>query len=218
MIFEDRVDAGRRLAEVLTEYKDKPAVILAIPRGGVVIGNEISKRLNKPLDIIVPRKIGAPGNPELAIGAVAGKNGILLNRSLIAQLGVSESYIENEVFKQRQEIERRESLYRKSENILPVKGKVAIVVDDGLATGFTARAAIFSVKSESPSDVILAVPIAPPETIAVIQGEVDKVVCLHAPELFYAIGQFYFNFEQVSDAQVIETLEEARKRTPKPWK
>lgn len=214
MFFEDRIDAGKRLADALIEYKDEPVIVLGIPRGGVVVADEVSKKLQKPLDVIIPRKLGAPSNPELAIGAIAGNNGVILNQNLIVQLNVTDDYIQEEIRNQRSEIKRREKLYRGAEKDVSLKDRVVVVVDDGLATGFTARAAILSLKSESVAKIILAVPVAPQDTITIIGREVDKLVCLNVPEMFFAIGQFYTDFQQVSDAEVIQLLYEARKRTP----
>lgn len=212
MYFKDRVDAGNQLAEKLTGYRDKNAIVFGIPRGGVVVAEQIAKKLNARLDVVIPRKIGAPGNSELAIGAVAGKSGILLNKKLIDQLEVSDDYIDKAVFAERNEINRREKLYRKGNDGYEVTDKIAILADDGLATGFTAKAAIKDLKSLDPKQIILAVPVAPPETILEIKETVDDVLCLYSPEIFFAIGQFYENFFQVSDEEVIDIMIQARER------
>lgn len=208
MIFRDREDAGRQLAEKLTRFADNP-VIFGIPRGGVVVAAVIAKTLNAPLDIVIPRKIGAPGNPELAIGAVGGHQTILLNDQLISQLGISQEYINMSAYQEREEIKRREILYKKDLKEHDIRGRTAILVDDGLATGFTAKAALIELRDKNPAKIILAVPVAPPETLKSITTFADETICLNAPADFYAIGQFYEQFDQVSDGQVIELMKEA---------
>lgn len=205
MIFNDRIDAGKQLAKRLLHYKDN-AVVVAIPRGGIVTGKQIADELNAELDIVIPRKIGAPGNPELAIGAIAGKEGVLLNMEIINELRVSDEYIKKVILEERKEIERRESSYRQGKRKIRLEGKNCILVDDGLATGFTARAAIAELKTNKPSRIILAIPVAPKQTIKDLEKEVDEIACVHVPDFFFAISQFYYNFEQVSDHEVVSIL------------
>lgn len=205
-MFTDRSDAGQRLAARLLEYTGKNAVVLAIPRGGVVVGVEIASLLSAPLDLIIPRKIGAPGNPELAIGAVAGDGQVTLNEILCRQLDVSEEYIRGVVRRELQEIDRRRRLYLGDRPPIDLRGKIAIVTDDGLATGYTALAAVKAVRHEGPKKLVLAVPVAPFETVERLAAEVDQLVCLETPELFYAVGQFYLDFSQTSDEEVVEML------------
>lgn len=205
MIFKDRIDAGQQLADKLVAYKEN-AIIVAIPRGGVVVAHEIAKKLKVEIDIIIPRKIGAPGNPELAIGAIAGEEGVLLNHKLIQDIGVPNEYLEKTIAEERKELRRRESLYRQGLEKHSFKGKNCILVDDGLATGFTARAAVIELRLAVPAEIVLAVPVAPKQTIKKIAPEVDDVITVSTPDIFYAIGQFYENFTQVTDQEVISLI------------
>lgn len=205
MVFNDRIDAGKQLSRKLSHYRDN-AIVIAIPRGGVVTGKQVADELNLKLDIVIPRKIGAPENSELAIGAIAGEEAVLLNSELINELNVSNNYLENIILQERAEIKRRESLYRQGKDKIKIKDKNCILVDDGLATGFTARAAIAELKANKPSKIILAVPVAPKQTIQSLKNEVDEIVCVHIPDLFFALSQFYYSFEQVTDQEVITIL------------
>lgn len=215
-MFKDRVEAGQRLAWALSDYKGKDAVVLAIPRGGVVVGHQVAEELGAPLDIIVPRKIGAPGNPELAIGAVTQDGSLMLDPRLVEILGVPEGHIEEEARRQMDEIARRMSKYRGERPRPDLEGKIVILVDDGIATGATIRAAITSIRKQRPALLVVAVPVGPPREMENLKGEVDRVVCLMTPEPFYAIGQFYGDFSQTSDEEVNELLRrvEMRKRGP----
>lgn len=209
-MFRDRVDAGRQLARRLeAEYRDSDAVVLAIPRGGVVVGNEVAKALHLQMDLVIPRKIGAPGNPELAIGAVA-PGGAVLNEPLIQELNIPKSYIDQEINRQLAEIDRRRKLYLGDKAPIDLRGKTVIIVDDGLATGYTALAAVHAVKQQQPKKVILAVPVAPTETCENLKKQVDEIVCLETHELFFAVGQFYGVFEQTSDSEVVSILKNYR--------
>ena len=213
--FNDRVDAGKRLASALADFKGKDAIVLAIPRGGVVVGFEIAQALNAPLDVIIPRKVGAPDNPELAIGAMTEDGTIILDENLVNYLGVSEDYIKEESKRQKIEIERRLKMYRKNEPYPNLKGREVIVVDDGIATGSTMKAALASVKNRGAKTVAVAVPVGPPSTIQELKKQADKVICLYTPEYFQAIGQFYKDFEQTTDEEVIQLLKESKHRDPK---
>lgn len=204
--FSDRSEAGRRLAQRLLKYKGKDAVVLAIPRGGVVVAVEVASALEAPLDVVIPRKIGAPENPELAIGAVGPGGEVVINEAVRSELGVPDSYIAAEVQRQLAEIDRRERLYLGDRQPFPIEGKIAILVDDGLATGYTAIAAARSVRARNPQKIALAVPVAPPDTCERLSKEVDEIICLETPELFFAVGQFYADFTQVSDVEVVEIL------------
>jgi len=204
--FKHRKEAGKRLAEKLLEYRGKPTIVFAIPRGGVVTAYEIAKVLEVPLDIIIPRKIGAPGNKELAIGAVTEDGTTILNTHLVNMLGISDAYIELEKAKQIQEIQRRVKTYRGENLPKDFAGKIVILVDDGIATGATVRAAIHSLIKGNPSLIIVAIPVGPPDTIQELKREVDKLICLTADESFFAIGQFYEDFSQVPDKDVIDLL------------
>ncbi|HCG98466.1 MAG TPA: phosphoribosyltransferase [Actinobacteria bacterium] len=209
-MFKDRIDAGKTLAMRLLEYKDTDAVVFAIPRGGVVVGYEVARALNLKLDVVIPRKIGAPGNPELAIGAVVTRDHPMINQTLVSQLNISASYIEQEIDNQLQEIERRRQLYLGGRPPHGVQGQVILLVDDGLATGYTALAAIRAVKQENPGKLVLAVPVAPRDTYELLKKEVDEIVCVEVHELFFAVGQFYEVFTQTTDAEVTEILSEYR--------
>jgi putative phosphoribosyl transferase len=208
--FKDRIEAGRILAEALSEYKDKNPIILAIPRGGVVVAYEVAKALNAPLDLIIPRKIGAPNQPELAIGAVTKDGTTVLNRDILQYLRVPDDYVKEEVGHQVDEIKRRMDRYLGDKPRLSVEGKVVIIIDDGVATGATIRAAIASIRKRKPALIVLAIPVGPPDTIEELRREADKVICLMTPEPFFAIGQFYESFEQTSDEEVIQILSKSK--------
>jgi predicted phosphoribosyltransferase len=216
--FTDRVDAGKRLASALKDFSGKKGIVLAIPRGGVVVGYMIAKALNLPLDVIIPRKIGAPDNPELAIGAVAEDGTAILDGNLIKYLGVSREYIKEETERQKQEIGRRLKLYRQDASYPNLKGLDVIVVDDGIATGSTMKAALASVKNRGAASITVAVPVGPPSTIDELEKMADRVVCLHTPESFQAIGEFYTDFSQTSDEEVIGLLRENKRNLEKNLK
>ena len=209
--FSDRVDAGKRLASELKDFAGKDAIVLTIPRGGVVVGYEIAKALHLPLDVIIPRKIGAPYNPELAIGAMTEDGTIILDKGLVSYLGVPESYIKAESEHQKNEIERRLRMYRQDEPYPDLKGKDVIVVDDGIATGSTMKAALASVKNRGAKTVTVAVPVGPPSTINELKQQADRVICPYTPEYFEAIGQFYGDFSQTTDEEVIQMLNESKR-------
>jgi predicted phosphoribosyltransferase len=212
--FANRVDAGKRLTSELENLLGKKAIVLSIPRGGVVVGYEIAKALNLPLDVIIPRKIGAPGNPELAIGAMTEDGTIILDQNLVSYLGVSRDYIREESERQKNEIERRLKLYRGNEPYPKLQGKDVIIVDDGIATGSTMKAALASVKNRGARTVTVAVPVGPPSTIKELKNQADKVVCPYTPEYFQAIGQFYVDFEQTTDEEVIQLLKQSKQNNP----
>jgi putative phosphoribosyl transferase len=205
MRFEDRADAGRRLAEALDAYRVARPVILGIPRGGVVVGAEVARTLDAPLDVVVPRKVRAPGNPELGLGAVATGIRVLDDR-LIERLHVNAGYLEEEIEVELREIGRRERTYREDRPRRALRGRPAIVVDDGIATGGTAVAALRWTRAQDPSRVVLAVPVAPPQTIERLSREADDIVALATPTPFVAVGEWYERFEQTSDAEVVRLL------------
>ena len=205
MIFVDRLDAGERLAKALSRHEGSDVVVLAIPRGGVIVGEVVARDLGAALDVVVPRKVGAPGNPELAIGAVAP--GIrVFDPRMVGALGVTERYLEREIAAQEAEIERRQQAYRAGRPPQPVEGRVAIVVDDGVATGSTAVAALRWARAQGAERVVLAVPVAPPQSLERLHAEADDVVVLETPQPFLAVGEWYRDFDQTTDDQVVSAL------------
>jgi putative phosphoribosyl transferase len=205
MRFVDRDDAGRRLADVLADVVAASAVVLGIPRGGVVVAVPVARRLGAPLDVVVPKKIGAPFNPELGLGAVAP--GVrVLDSDLIGRLGVSEGYLEREIAREEAEIERRTAAYRGGLPPLDLEGRTAVVVDDGVATGGTAVAAARWARAQRAPTVVFAAPVGPPDTAARLGEACDRVVLLHAPPNFAAVGEWYDRFDQVSDDEVRAAL------------
>jgi predicted phosphoribosyltransferase len=208
--FSNRIEAGQRLAAALQGFQFKDGLVLAIPRGGVVVGYEVANNLNLPLDVIIPRKIGAPGNPELAIGAMTEDGTAILDEPLISYLNVTADYILRESENQKTEIRRRMHLYRKDAPYPDISGRDVIVVDDGIATGSTMKAALTSVKNKHAKTVTAAIPVGPPTTIEELKSQADQVICLYTPESFYAIGEFYDDFSQTSDDEVIYLLQRNR--------
>jgi putative phosphoribosyl transferase len=204
MIFADRRDAGHRLAAALVHLRDQHPFVLAVPRGGVVVAREVADALHAPIDVIVPRKLRAPFNPELAIGAVAEGGAVYVEEEIA--YGASQSYLDAEVAAQRQEIARRVEAYRGGRPLPRLDGRTAVVVDDGIATGATLVAALRAARGLGPARLVAAVPVAPPEAVARLAREADEVVCLAAPEAFHAVGQFYDDFRQVEDEEVIALL------------
>lgn len=211
MIYKDRQDAGRQLAEKLTKFKDENPIIIALPRGGVVTGYEVAKVLHAPLDVLITRKLGAPFQPELGIGAIAPNNVRILNLDAIRFIGISKDQMEEIIQRETKEMHRRIKLYRGNLPPLDLQGKTVIVVDDGLATGVTAGAAILAIRQMTPEKIILAVPVSPIDTASRFKEEVDEFICLQQPHDFFAVGQYYYDFDQVTDEQVISLLELSRK-------
>jgi len=208
MVFQDRTDAGRRLAKALLKYRERHPLILALPRGGVPVAAEVASALDAPLDLLLVRKIGLPGQPELAMGAVADGEGmtIIRNEDIIELSGVTSEEFEAVCSQERAEIERRRKRYLGDRARYEVKGQTAIIIDDGIATGATTLAAIKAVRKREPRELVLAVPVAPPDSIRKLHPEVDAIICLDTPQDFGAIGYFYRDFHQVNDDEVIATL------------
>lgn len=206
ILFEDRREAGKKLAAELEKFTKEKVMVLAIPRGGVVVGYEIAKKLHAPLDVIVPRKLRAPNQPELAIGAITEDGNMILNEQIVNSLNVTNDYIEIESRRQQLEIQRRLQAYKEEQKIPDLTGFQVIVVDDGIATGATMKAALSSVRKRGAKSVILAIPVAPSKSLKILEKAADEIICLFSPNFFFAIGQFYRNFEQTSDKKVKELL------------
>jgi predicted phosphoribosyltransferase len=213
-MYLDRVDAGRTLGARLGRYKDQDVLVLGIPRGGVPVAAEVARPLNAELDVVVARKLGAPGQPELAIGAVTSNGGRFINEDAIRGLGVSDEYLQKVTAAEMAEAHSREQRFRGGRPAAHIKDRVVIVADDGLATGATMRASVRSVRKAEPAHLVVAVPVGSPEACAVLRLEADEVVCLFQPELFWAVGLYYQNFEPTSDDEVTRILQEFRQVAP----
>ena len=210
-LFRDREDAGRRLAERLAGYRGESPIVFALPRGGVPVGYEIAHALEAPLDIFIARKLGAPGREEFGIGAVAQGGVRVLNERAVEALEIPEEYIERVAKQETEEIERRLLILRGDRPEPEVEGRTAILVDDGLATGVTARAAVEALRQRNPGRLVLAVPVCAARSVKLLRSEVDEMVCLEAPSNLMAISLWYQDFYQVGDEQVVELLERARR-------
>lgn len=207
MTFQDRNEAGQLLAEKLKASRySKNLIVLAIPRGGVVVGKELAEILGCPLDVIVTKKIGAPANPELAVGAIGPIGEPVVNEKLAIQVGADEKYLQSQIPKLQVEIKRREKRFRADKPSLNLKDKQVIITDDGVATGATMAAAVEIVRQQEPKRIVVAVPVIAQDTLAKIENLADEVIYLQAPRLFFAVGQFYRDFKQVSDEEVIQLL------------
>lgn len=206
IMFRNRKEAGRLLAERLKQWKDKNLVVLAIPRGGMVVGAEIAKALSCPLDIVVTKKIGAPGNPELAIGAVGPEGVRVVDERLARRTGADGEFIERGIKKLGSEVIEKEKRLRGGRKPLEIGGKVVILTDDGVATGATIEAAIKTVELKGPKEIVVAIPVAPPEVVKKLKPMVSQLVVLKTPALFWAVGQFYQEFSPVEDEKVKEIL------------
>jgi predicted phosphoribosyltransferase len=205
--FRDRRDAGRRLAEKLANYANvRDLLVLALPRGGVPVGYEVARELGSPLDVFVVRKLGVPGHEELAMGAVATGGMRVLNDEIVAGLAIPEEVIDAVAAQQQQELTRRERLYRDGRPAPDLRGRIVILVDDGLATGATMRAGVQAARQQHPARIIVAVPTASPDTAAALKREADEVVSVMLPEPFFAVGQWYDDFTQTTDEEVRELL------------
>lgn len=210
-MFKDRKEAGKRLAAKLLSNSAikrlrNQIIVLAIPRGGVVVGKEIAQALGAPLDVLITRKIGAPGNPELAIGAVGPGKIRIVDWEMARRVGADKDYIEEETKKKTEEIKNREQRFRKEKPAFGAKNKIVVLTDDGIATGATVEVAIACIRTQKPKKLILAVPVAPPEVAGKLKPLVDELICLDQPEFFAAVGQFYQEFEQISDDEVVQLL------------
>lgn len=207
MLFKDRKDAGSQLAKSLQGYKANPeGLVLGLARGGVVVAAEVAKELQLPLDVVIPRKIGAPGNPELGIGAIMEDGESYFNDRLALLVGASQDYIKKEVAKEKIEAKRRIMLYRRTTAPLAVEGKTVILVDDGIATGATMLAVVRSMRASNAAEIVVAVPVTSQDAYTLIKPEVDQFIYLYAPRSFGAVGNFYDYFDQTSDNEVINVL------------
>lgn len=214
MPFRDRVDAGQQLAHALESMTLPRPIVLALPRGGVPVGAEVARALQAPLDVVLVRKLGVPSQPELAMGAI-GENGVrVLNSDVLRGVGITDAQLARVEERERDELERRAREYRGERPPAPVAGHTAIVVDDGLATGSTARAAIEVVRALGAQRVVLAIPVAPPDTVAALERVADAVVAVVTPTPMWAIGAWYDDFSQTSDAEVMRLLDVSRGTTP----
>jgi putative phosphoribosyl transferase len=212
MLFHNRTDAGRKLAERLTHYAGRDdVVVLALPRGGVPVGYEVAEALGAPLDVFLVRKLGTPGHEELAMGAIASGGVRVLNEQVVRMLHPSEEVLARVEKAERQELERREHEYRGERPPLDVRGKTVLLVDDGLATGSTMRAAVAALRNLGPARIVVAVPVGAADTCAAFESEADEAICAQEPEPFYAVGVWYDDFEQTTDDEVRALL--ARSRT-----
>jgi putative phosphoribosyl transferase len=209
IIFKDRRDAGRRLASVLSKRIDpeEPTVVLGIPRGGLVVAAEVAEALAAPLDVVIARKVRAPGQPELGIGAVVNGDHIpVINKELALAVGATPGYLSREITIQGEEIDRRLRFYRDNRPELEVAGRTVVVVDDGIATGFTFRAALEGLRQRNPGRLVAAAPVGASDSMEMIKAFADEIICLSTPVSFLAVGYWYRNFDQVSDEKVVEIL------------
>lgn len=211
MIFADRKEAGKMLAREIYKFKPENPIVLVLPRGGVPVGFEIARKLQCPLEVLVVRKIGAPGQEELAVGAIGEMDIQTLNLDLIKNLNLNRKKMEKIIVKEKEELKRRIKIYRKGKKILPLEGFTAILVDDGLATGATARVAIQVLTKLKPKRIIFAVPICSADVKREIKKDVNDLICLFVPQELFAIGNWYEDFSQLTDNQIIETLDKSRK-------
>ena len=211
-MFRDRKDAGTKLASKLLNYKDnKDALVLALPRGGVVTGYEVARTLGVPLDVLIVRKIGVPWQPELAAGALSETGSLVLNKLIVSGYRISKEFIEGEVSRQKEEIRRRIELYRMGKNIADVGGKTIILIDDGVATGATMKAAIETLREAKIGKLVVALPVSPSDTAKELSGLSDQFISIETYEDFLAVGNYYQDFTQVSDGEVVDLLERSKK-------
>ncbi|MBD3245308.1 MAG: phosphoribosyltransferase [Candidatus Moranbacteria bacterium] len=210
-MFQNRQQAAEKLAKKLIKFKNKDdVVIIALPRGGIILGQEIAGQLNAKLDITAPRKISAPGNKEFAIGAITEQGDAVLDEKIIQAYSINQKYIEQEINKETREAQRRLNLYRGEKKPVELKNKTVIIVDDGIATGSTIKACLKSIKNQNPRKIVIAVPVAPPDTLEKLKNKVDEIYCLITSSMFFAVGQFYQEFNQVSDQEVIDIMQKRK--------
>jgi putative phosphoribosyl transferase len=213
--FRNRVEAGLLLVKELLNLKGQNAVVLGVPRGGIVIAEVVARGIDADLDIVLSRKLGAPGQSELAVGALAENGDVFLNERVVDGLSVSDSYIEQEKARQTIEIQRRSRLIRSVLPRVPLQGRIVVVTDDGVATGATLQAAVWAINDENPQKIIAAIPVASAEAVERLAEDVDEIVCLRLPEDFMAVGQFFSEFNQVTDDEVVSILRQEVERKAK---
>jgi putative phosphoribosyl transferase len=211
--FADREEAGRLLAEQLGEYRKSRVVVLGIPRGGVIVANQIARQLDAELDIVLAHKLRTPGREELAMGSVTEDGRVFLNREVMEELAIDDAYVQQERAKQLEEIRRRTEMIRRVRPKIPLKGRTVIVTDDGVATGATTQAALWAVRLEQPEKLIAAIPVGPEDAIRRLAEDVDEMVCLRAPPMFGSVGQFYVDFFPVGDEKMLNILREEAERS-----
>lgn len=211
--FADRAEAGRLLAAELAERRGQKVVVLGIPRGGIIVARELARALEGELDVVLAHKLGAPGQAELAVGAVAEDGKLFLNDAVVRDLGVSDDYVQQEKARQLAQLQRRITMIRKVRPKVALKGKTVIVTDDGVATGATTQAALWAVRLERPAYLVAAIPVGPEDTIGRLAGDVDEMVCLRTPPLFAAVGQFYERFYPVEDEDMLRVLQDEYRRS-----
>jgi len=210
--FSGRIEAGQALAEQLQQYRGQEAAVLGIPRGGIIIAQQIADELKADLDIVLSHKLGAPGNPELAIGAVCEDGKLFVDERIASYTGADDDYIEQEKARQLQQITHRVKQYRQVLPKLALRARVVIVTDDGVATGATMQAALWAVRQEKPDKIVAALPVGPEDTLKKLSKDADETICLQAPPFFSALSQFYLRFTQVEDEELLEILEAESKR------
>jgi len=210
MIFPDRTAAGKLLAEKLADFRGAETLVLALPRGGVVVGFEIARKLNTSLEVLVARKLGAPGNPEFGFGAIARENTVFLDKQTVKMLGLAKEQIDEIIARENLELKRREKLYCGEHEFPKLAGKTVILVDDGIATGVTVKVALQFVRKQNPARIILAVPILAAESLEIFESEVDEIIYLQAPAHLGAVGAWYESFPQNTDTEIIELLAKSR--------
>ena len=217
MLFRDRSEAGQRLGSQLQEYANRNDVtVLALPRGGVPVAFEVARTLRAPLDVFLVRKLGAPGQEELAMGAVATGGVCVVNPDVVRSLGISREQLEAVATQQIKELQRQEQSFRGNRESTDVRGHTVILVDDGLATGSTMRAGVIALRQEQPRQIVVAVPVASRSTCAELQGQADETICLYTPLAFHAVGQWYQDFSPITDDQVHQLLDRAAEWTQRP--
>ncbi|KKG10899.1 phosphoribosyltransferase [Methanosarcina sp. 2.H.A.1B.4] len=210
-IFKDRADAGKRLAKELSKYSNRQDVlILALPRGGVPVAFEVAKELNVKMDVFVVRKLGVPGNEELAMGAIASEDVRVLNEDIVRSFKIPDRVIATIAINELRELERKERIYRRNHPKLNISGMTVILIDDGIATGASMHAVVEALKTKNPAKLVVAVPTASPDTRSFFEDKVDEIICITTPEPFYSVGTWYGDFSQTTDEEVCELLDKAR--------